>query len=282
MSRRDALTDDRQYAEFYEELGQRYPETRLVHGERSLGSRYWATLRELEPFARKGIRMMDLGCNDGVYSLPYCQLGGEALGVDISPTLVRRAGLSAKRMGLPCAFVQADIQSRILPSIIGETFDLAICVEVLEHLLDPLQALRNMRELLNPGGHLLLTTPTPLSGKEGLGSLSMGYAVEVLAAKKLVEHHVVDTETFPMLHEFQVKPTLYRQDNFYPLSFKRLVEAVGFRCVKFGTVSFLSTAARRFAGREGLNLRLELLQRRVPLLNLFGQTNIGIFVRTSW
>ena len=41
----------------------------------------------------------------------------------------------------------------------GETFDLVVCVWVLEHLRDPAQALREVRRVLRSGGHFIFVTP---------------------------------------------------------------------------------------------------------------------------
>lgn len=38
-------------------------------------------------------------------------------------------------------------------------FDLIACCETLEHTLDPIRLVKSMKELLAPGGFLLLTTP---------------------------------------------------------------------------------------------------------------------------
>lgn len=42
---------------------------------------------------------------------------------------------------------------------LGETFDLIIAEQVFEHLLYPYRAAQNIYSMLNPGGHLLITTP---------------------------------------------------------------------------------------------------------------------------
>jgi SAM-dependent methyltransferase len=39
------------------------------------------------------------------------------------------------------------------------SFDAVMCIEVLEHLSDPIQAIRELTRLLKPGGHLILTAP---------------------------------------------------------------------------------------------------------------------------
>ena len=44
----------------------------------------------------------------------------------------------------------------LLPS---GAFDLVACTEVLEHVLDPFAAVREIRRLLKPGGHAFITTP---------------------------------------------------------------------------------------------------------------------------
>ena len=45
------------------------------------------------------------------------------------------------------------------------SFDTVVMAALLEHLKIPVAALRETRRLLQPGGSLVLTTPTPLGGK---------------------------------------------------------------------------------------------------------------------
>ncbi len=54
----------------------------------------------------------------------------------------------------------------------AETFDAVICLEVLEHVKNPVRAVAEVRRVLKPNGVLLLTTPFlyGFHGKEGGGS----------------------------------------------------------------------------------------------------------------
>jgi len=79
------------YREFYDRLGHEYEETATVYASRLGRVRYRTVLRELAPFARSRARLLDIGCNDGVYTVPYCEMGGRAHGIDISTALVEKA-----------------------------------------------------------------------------------------------------------------------------------------------------------------------------------------------
>ena len=60
------------------------------------------------------------------------------------------------------AFVEADIQDRdrveALKNEFG-TFDLILCLDILEHLVDPWRAVEEMHSLLAPGGVIVASVP---------------------------------------------------------------------------------------------------------------------------
>lgn len=45
------------------------------------------------------------------------------------------------------------------PLTAGGRFDVVICEQVLEHVVDPNAAVANLRGLVRPGGHVIVTTP---------------------------------------------------------------------------------------------------------------------------
>jgi SAM-dependent methyltransferase len=49
--------------------------------------------------------------------------------------------------------------TRVNVSIPDSTYDCIVCMEVLEHTLDPFSAVRELRRILRDGGHLLVSAP---------------------------------------------------------------------------------------------------------------------------
>lgn len=105
---------------------------------------------------RPGLRVADIGCGVGAVSTWIArQVGpaGEVVGVDLGPDQVRKAREHAETEGISnTQFVAGDA---IDTGLVREAFDLVYCRFVLMHLPDPAAALREMRELVRPGGTLV-------------------------------------------------------------------------------------------------------------------------------
>ncbi|MBI5394599.1 MAG: class I SAM-dependent methyltransferase [Verrucomicrobia bacterium] len=52
-----------------------------------------------------------------------------------------------------------DVAQRPPADLVAERFDTVICLNVIEHIEDDIAALRNIHDLLQPGGHALLLVP---------------------------------------------------------------------------------------------------------------------------
>jgi SAM-dependent methyltransferase len=109
------------------------------------------------------VRLLEIGSGQGELSREIKERHPdlELVGVDLSQT-----GVDIAQAKVPGAsFFQQDLT---LPLAIPERYrgwaTHAVCSEVLEHLDDPLTALRNVRALLAPGGRLVITVPAgPMS-----------------------------------------------------------------------------------------------------------------------
>lgn len=100
---------------------------------------------------RRAVDVLDLGCGTGSLSLLAAQQGHRVTGVDRSPAMVGLA--RAKLAGRDAVFLVGDAAD---PPVGEERFDVVLVRHVLWALPDPGRALRRWRELLRPGGRLVL------------------------------------------------------------------------------------------------------------------------------
>lgn len=97
-------------------------------------------------------RLLDVGCGLGFFLERAQARGWDVAGVDTSESWVR---LANERLG----------GDRVVHGLLAEaglparSFDLITAWDVIEHIHDPLAFLRDIKELLAPGGRLFLRTP---------------------------------------------------------------------------------------------------------------------------
>ena len=120
--------------------GLRDPEVRRAWAER---------LRDWLPDRASDV--LDLGCGTGSLSLLAAEQGHRVTGVDRSPPMVDLA--RAKLAGRDAVFLVGDAAA---PPVGEQRFDVVLVRHVLWALPDPRRALRHWRELLRPGGRLVL------------------------------------------------------------------------------------------------------------------------------
>jgi SAM-dependent methyltransferase len=120
---------------------------------RHRGSFYRWILRLLAP--KPGKRLLDVACGVGVLSNYAAVRGVSGFGVDFSEVAVRRG----RREGA-ASFVVGDGEA--LPLADG-SFDYATSIGSLEHYLDPLAGMREIRRVLAPHGVALFLLPNSYS-----------------------------------------------------------------------------------------------------------------------
>lgn len=131
----------------------------LMHGDTTVLDR-WLWLKRRLPKTANGESLLDAGCGNGVFTIGAARRGYRALGL----THEGRDCTAAKERALLCNTEQAAFETLDLRQLDGrrdlaEKFDVVICLETIEHVLDDLQLVRGLAACLRPGGHLLLTTP---------------------------------------------------------------------------------------------------------------------------
>ena len=99
-------------------------------------------------------RVVDIGCGNGALCRELASRGYEVVGCEPSADGVRLARSSAPEL----VFHQLGVDDD--PSVVGsESFDVAIATEVIEHIVRPRSLPRFAKQLLRPGGHLIISTP---------------------------------------------------------------------------------------------------------------------------
>lgn len=100
---------------------------------------------------------LDIGCAYGFAVDALKSLGYNALGIDISKHSTRQA----KKRNNTTDFIVCDVQKGL--PFKNEEFDLVTCFEVIEHLANPIKAIKNMHNVSK--NTIILTTPNKLVEK---------------------------------------------------------------------------------------------------------------------
>jgi SAM-dependent methyltransferase len=100
-----------------------------------------ASLAQCQPFVKGDL--LDVGCGRCPYKQTFFASARKYIGTDY---LSDRSHPDVISSALQIPFA-------------ANSFDTVVSTEVLEHVPDPLQAMREMRRVLKPGGSLILSTP---------------------------------------------------------------------------------------------------------------------------
>ena len=118
--------------------------------------------RILDPLPRG--RLLDIPAGEGALSARLAEAGFDVRACDLYPELFLPPQVQIR---------QGDLSGTI-PYADGE-FDYVVCIEGLEHIENPHQAIREFSRVLAPGGHLVVSVPNILNIEERLKWLFFGY-----------------------------------------------------------------------------------------------------------
>lgn len=93
---------------------------------------------------------LDVGCGDGLFLDRLSRYADTVEGLESDPTVVSPEATERHTIHL------GNLDRSFVP---GCRYDLVCMLDVLEHIQDPVPALRRVAELMEPGGTLLVTVP---------------------------------------------------------------------------------------------------------------------------
>jgi SAM-dependent methyltransferase len=125
------------------------------HAESVLRSHRWRTAENsaayLLPHLRPGTRLLDIGAGPGTITADLAArvAPGRVTALEANADALQLSRDELGRRGIEAEFVVGDVHALDLPD---ESFDVVHAHQVLQHVADPVQALREMRRVCRPGG----------------------------------------------------------------------------------------------------------------------------------
>jgi ubiquinone/menaquinone biosynthesis C-methylase UbiE len=106
------------------------------------------------PFLKPGMRLLDVGCGPGSITSGLARRvePAETIGIDMSPSVIETARSLADAATAP--HLTFEVGNIYEPSFAAATFDAVFAHQVLQHLRQPVEALKQIHLLLRPDGVL--------------------------------------------------------------------------------------------------------------------------------
>jgi 2-polyprenyl-3-methyl-5-hydroxy-6-metoxy-1,4-benzoquinol methylase len=116
---------------------------------------YENTRNEILPFLPPNVdRVLEVGCAAG-YTLDYLKRTGKCRWTCGIELVHEAAEVAKQKVDL---LLEGNIETIDLP-IQSESIDLVLCLDVLEHLVDPWSTVGKLRRLMKPGGTMIAIVP---------------------------------------------------------------------------------------------------------------------------
>jgi 2-polyprenyl-6-hydroxyphenyl methylase/3-demethylubiquinone-9 3-methyltransferase len=144
-------------------------------------------LHELNPARLKFIadraeisdrRVADVGCGGGILAESLARKGGHVTGIDVAPRVLATARLHLHESGLDIDYLQLTVEEFAQES--PRSFDVVTCMEMLEHVPEPLSVVASIHDLLKPGGHAFFSTLNRTPRAFLLGIVGAEYIAQLL------------------------------------------------------------------------------------------------------
>jgi 2-polyprenyl-6-hydroxyphenyl methylase/3-demethylubiquinone-9 3-methyltransferase len=103
-----------------------------------------------------GRQVLDVGCGGGILSESMAARGASVTGIDLGEKALKVAKLHLLESGQKVDYRLIAVEELAQQSPC--TFDVVTCMEMLEHVPDPLSVVKACAQLVKPGGHVFFST----------------------------------------------------------------------------------------------------------------------------
>lgn len=111
-----------------------------------------SALQKQLPEVNKNFKVLDIGCGTGENLKFFSGYFKNITGIESNKTALELAG---QKSGVPVVYGKMPDE---IP-FFEEKFDIVFLLDVLEHIDDDVLSLQKIKELIKPGGHLVMTVP---------------------------------------------------------------------------------------------------------------------------
>lgn len=151
----DGINADPIELEKFSQLAHRWwdpnSEFKPLHEINPLRLNYIDELAELS-----GKKVLDVGCGGGILSEGMASKGAHVTGIDLGEKALKVAKLHLLESGYQIEYRKISVES--LAKEQPQHFDVVTCMEMLEHVPDPMSVVRSCAQLVKPGGWVFFST----------------------------------------------------------------------------------------------------------------------------
>lgn len=124
-------------------------------------------------------RVIDVGCGAGILSESLCKRGALVTGIDAASEVIEVAKNHAKENHLESIHYEVALAESYAEAN-PESFDVLTCMELLEHVPDPLSLIKACAQLIKPNGDLFFSTLNRNLKSYCLAILGAEYLLKIL------------------------------------------------------------------------------------------------------
>lgn len=103
-----------------------------------------------------GKTVLDVGCGGGILAESMAREGAHVTGLDMGKEPLEVARLHALETGTTLTYLQSTVEEHAQQY--PHHYDVVTCMEMLEHVPDPLSVVKACARLVKPGGHVFFST----------------------------------------------------------------------------------------------------------------------------
>lgn len=150
----------------------------------------YKTLHQINPLRRdwivarsgplKGLKLLDVGCGGGILAESLAEKGAEVTAIDLGQGQINAARVHAEASGLEIDYQLVSVEE--MAATHPGAFDVVTCMEMLEHVPDPVSVINACAELVKPDGDAFFSTLNRNPKSWLLGVVAAEYVLRLVPA----------------------------------------------------------------------------------------------------